>query len=148
MNQEQPIPSVLAIENVSEEITAAEPPVDVVLTADQIQKQMATVREQIHERSDEVVTSTKELADWRFYVRRHPWASVTAAAVIGYAIVPLKAKAGGRGSTREIKGKHGALRDNELKSVLFGAAKRAVVTHASKTLGDVFSGFFTADDAA
>ena len=60
---EQPIESSPAFDEPPEETTAAEPAAEVVLTADQIQEQMVTMRRQIHERSDEVATSTKELTD-------------------------------------------------------------------------------------
>ena len=145
---DQPIESFHSIGGPPEETTAAEPAVDVVLTADEILEQMATVRRQIHERSDEVVTSTKELTDWRFYVRRHPWASVIAAAVIGYAIVPGKTKSGAEDFAGDTDDPSAASRAEELTSALLGAVTRAAVAHVSRTLGDVFSGFFTADDGA
>ena len=114
------------------------------MTADEIQEQMATMRRQIHERSDEVVTSTKELTDWLFYVRRYPWVSVTAAAVIGYAIVPgLATTTNGdpddRGEASEA---------DDLKSMLAGIAKRAAMAHLSRTMGDAVAGFFVPDDEA
>ena len=145
---EQPIESSPAFDEPPEEITAAESAAEEVLTADEIQEQMVTMRRQIHERSDEVATQTKELTDWRFYVRRHPWASVTAAAVIGYAIVPGRSKSGADDFPGDTDDPSAASRTEELRSVLVGAAKRAAVAHVSRALGDVFGGFFTADDEA
>ena len=114
------------------------------MTADEIQEQMATTRRQIHERSDEVVTQTKELSDWRFYVRRHPWVSVTAAAVIGFAIVPGRAKT--TDGDPDDQGEDSKV--DVLRSMVSATAKRAAMAHLSRTLGDVFGGFFTADDEA
>ena len=117
---------------------------EVVLTADEIQEQMATTRRQIHERSDDVLIQTKELTDWRFYVRRHPWVSVTAAAVIGYAIVPGRAT-----TTNGDPNDQGEdSKADVLKAMLAGFAKRAAMAHLSRALGDVFGGFFNADDEA
>jgi len=145
---ELPIESSPSIDGPPEEITAVESAAEVVLTADEIQEQMATKRRRIHEHSDEVVTRTKELTDWRFYVRRHPWVSVTAAAVIGYVIVPGRTKSGREDFTGDMDGPPAVSKAEELKLVLVGAAKRAAVAHVSRTLGDVFGGFFTADDEA
>jgi len=141
---DQPIEPSPSVDVPSEATTAAEPAAEVVLTADEIKEQMATTRRQIHERSDEVLTSTKELTDWRFHVRRHPWVSVTAAAVIGYAIVP--------GRTQTTDGDPDDQSDDSkadvLRSMLAATAKRAAMAHLSRTLGDVFGGFFTAGDEA
>ena len=141
---DQPIESSPAIDELSVEITAAEPAAEVVMTADEIQEQMATTRRQIHDRSDEVVTQTKELSDWRFYVRRHPWVSVTAAAVIGFAIVPGRAKT--TDGDPDDQGEDSKV--DVLRSMVSATAKRAAMAHLSRTLGDVFGGFFTADDEA
>ena len=146
VKQEQPIGSIPAIDEPPDEIIAVEPGPDEVMTAGEIRERMATVRQQIHDRSDQVVTQTKELSDWRFYVRRHPWASVTAAAVIGYAIVPGRPKTGEEGSISDIDDPSAASGADELKSVLLGAAKRAAVAHVSRALGDLVSGFCIAND--
>ena len=139
---DQPIESSPSVDGPPEVTTAAEPAAEVVLTADEIQEQMATTRRQIHERSDEVATSTKELTDWRFYVKRYPWVSVTAAAVIGYAIVPGRTK-----TTDDDPDDHSdKSKADVLRSMLAATAKRAAMTHLSRTLGDVFGGFSTADD--
>ena len=148
MNQEQPIGSIPAIDQPLKESTVAEPGAPAVMTGDEIRERMAAVRQQIHERSDEVETRTKELSDWRFYVRRHPWASVTSAAVIGYAIVPGRTKSAAEDSAGDIDDPSAVSRADELRSVLVGAAKRATVAHVSRALSDLVSGFFTAEDEA
>ena len=148
MKQEQPIESIPAIDEPPDEIIALEPGPDAVMTPGEIRERMAATRQQIHDRSDQVVTQTKELSNWRFYVRRHPWASVTAVAVIGYAIVPGRPKTGEEGSTSDIDDPSAASGADELKSVLVGVVKRAAVAHVSRALGDLVSGFFIADDEA
>ena len=39
---------------------------------------------------DHLVSSARDLTDWRHYVRSFPWLSVTAAAAIGYLVVPRR----------------------------------------------------------
>jgi len=141
---DQPIEPSPSVDGLPEATAAAEPTAEVVLTADEIQEQMATTRRQIHERSDEVVAQTQELSDWRFYVKRYPWVSVTAAAVVGYAIVPGRTKtAGGDPDDQSDESKA-----DVLMSMVAATAKRAAMAHLSRTLGDVFGGFFAADDGA
>ncbi len=141
---DQSIESSPSVDGPPEVTTAAEPAAEVVLTADEIQEQMATTRRQIHERSDEVVTQTKELSDWRFYVKRYPWVSVTTAAVIGYAIVPGRTKTTGGDPDDQSEDSN----TDVLRSMLAATAKRAAMAHLSRTLGGVLGGFFTADDEA
>ena len=90
------------------------------------------------------MTQTKELSDWRFYVKRYPWVSVTAAAVIGYAIVPGRAKT--TDGDPDDQGEDSKV--DVLRSMVSATAKRAAMAHLSRTLGDVFGGFTTADDEA
>ena len=141
---DQPIESSPSVDGPPEATSAAEPAAEEVLTADEIKEQMAITRRQIHERSDEVVTQTKELSDWRFYVKRYPWVSVTAAAVIGYAIVPGRTKT--TGGDPDDQGEDS--KANVLRSMFAATAKRAAMAHLSRTLGDVFGGFITTDDGA
>lgn len=145
---DQPIESHAALDGSPEATAAAEPAAEVVLTADEIKEQMATTRRRIHKHSDKVVTQTKELSDWRFYVKRYPWVSVTAAAVIGYAIVPGRNETGAEDVAVDVDEFQAPSRAEELKSVLAGAAKRAAMAHLRKSLGEAFIGFFTTDDEA
>ena len=69
---------------------------------------------------------------------------MTAAAVIGYVIVPRRHEA----PDPELDDQPVETRENHLKSIITGAVKRAVVAQASRALGDVVNGFFTADDEA
>lgn len=107
---------------------------------------MATVRRQIQKHSDEVVIQTRTLSDWRTYIRRYPWASVAAAAVIGYAIVPRRTKASSDSDFDDYPDDQPQA--NHLKEVVTGAVKRAAVAQASRALGGVVNGFFTTEDEA
>jgi hypothetical protein len=107
---------------------------------------MAIIRLRIDEQSDEVVAQVSALSDWRSYVRRYPWAAVGAAAVLGYVLVPSRAKPDAEGSTRDAKKHPAAFTTDELRSVLIGAARKAATAYASKTLGSVVNSFVAADD--
>ena len=58
--------------------------------ADEIRRQMAKIRRELHEDVREVVAGAEAVTDWRRYVRMYPWASVGAALAIGYLIVPKR----------------------------------------------------------
>jgi len=124
------------------------PHAKVVLTGEEIRERMAIIRLQIDERRDEMVGQVTALSDWRSYVRRHPWVSVTAAAALGYVLVPSRKIPGAEDSTRDVNRQPAAFTTDELRSVLIGAAKRAATAYASKSLGAVVASFLAADDTA
>jgi hypothetical protein len=119
-----------------------------VLEADEIRERMALIRQRIDEQSDEVVAQVSELSDWRSYVRRHPWVSVGAAAVLGYVLVPSKKKPGAEDPTEDAKKQPAIFTTDELRSVLIGAARKAATAYASKTVASVVNSFVAADDQA
>ena len=116
------------------------------LTGDEIRERMAMIRLRIDEQSDEVVAQVNALSDWRSYVRRYPWAAVGAAAVLGYVLVPSRAKPDTEGATRDDKKHPAAFTTDELRSVLIGVAKKAATAYASKAFGGVVNSFVAADD--
>jgi hypothetical protein len=61
--------------------------------ADEIQRQMAELRIDLHRDVEGIVDSARALADWRYYVRKYPWVCLGGAAVLGYLIVPGRLKA-------------------------------------------------------
>ena len=58
--------------------------------SDAIRRQMASIRRELDEDVGAVVEQAKELTDWRNFVKRHPFLSVTAVAAIGYLVVPQR----------------------------------------------------------
>ncbi len=58
------------------------------LSAEQIREEMARVRRELNLNYGEVVENARDMADWRYYVRRYPWASLGVAAALGYLAVP------------------------------------------------------------
>jgi hypothetical protein len=56
--------------------------------AEDIQRQMRSVRSHLSADVNELVENARDMADWRYYVRRYPWASVAAAAAVGFLLVP------------------------------------------------------------
>lgn len=59
-------------------------------TANEIQRQMDAVRQDIDEDVEELVEEAKSFFDWRDYVRAQPLAAVGIAAVVGYALIPKR----------------------------------------------------------
>lgn len=60
---------------------------------------MREIRDELQSDVDGVVDRAGELADWRYYVRKHPWASVAVAAAVGYWLVPKGSSGGKRGTS-------------------------------------------------
>jgi hypothetical protein len=55
-----------------------------------IQRQMALVRHELHHDVRVAVKSAQSLTDWRSLVRTHPWVTLATAAAAGYLIVPKR----------------------------------------------------------
>jgi hypothetical protein len=60
--------------------------------AEEIRRAMAEVRRDVDANSAEVFNHAREMADWRYHVRKYPKLSLAAAAAIGYLLVPAKRK--------------------------------------------------------
>lgn len=58
--------------------------------SEEIRNEMARVRRELDENVVAVVQQAKELADWRNFVRRHPLLTVSAAAAVGFLVVPKR----------------------------------------------------------
>ncbi|MFO0960167.1 MAG: hypothetical protein U0800_22470 [Isosphaeraceae bacterium] len=58
--------------------------------ADDIRRQMAQIRSQLHQDMTGVVESATSVADWRSYVRERPWLSLGLAFAAGYVVVPRR----------------------------------------------------------
>jgi len=59
---------------------------------DDIRRQMAQIRRELHEDIQGVVAGAEAVTDWRRYVRLYPWPCVAAAFVLGYLVVPRRHK--------------------------------------------------------
>ena len=58
--------------------------------SDMIRQQMASIRRELDADVDAVVGQVRELTDWRNFVKRYPFLSITAAMAIGYMLVPQR----------------------------------------------------------
>ena len=54
---------------------------------------MAQIRRDLHADVQGVVQGAEAATDWRRYIRDYPWASLGAALVVGYMVVPRKQQA-------------------------------------------------------
>jgi hypothetical protein len=55
-----------------------------------IRRRMAQIRRDLHEDVKGVVEGAEAATDWRRFIRNYPWATMGAAIVVGYLIVPRK----------------------------------------------------------
>ncbi len=60
------------------------------LTADGIRERMARIRTRARGKADQLGAETRQFLDWKHYVRLYPWATVAAAAAVGYFVVPRR----------------------------------------------------------
>jgi hypothetical protein len=58
--------------------------------ADEIRRQMAQIRRELHQDVRGVVVQAEAVADWRRYIRMYPLASLGMAFAIGYLVVPRR----------------------------------------------------------
>ncbi len=58
--------------------------------ADDVRRQMAQVRRELHEDMQMVVAGAESAGDWHHYVQRYPWIALGLAAAVGYFVVPRK----------------------------------------------------------
>lgn len=59
-------------------------------STDTIRHRMQQVRCDLGNDVGEIVESTREMTDWRAYVRRYPWVCLGLAALVGYAVMPKR----------------------------------------------------------
>jgi hypothetical protein len=57
---------------------------------DNIRRQMAQIRRELHEDMQNVVAGAEAVTDWRRYVKLYPWACVGLAFTLGFLIVPRR----------------------------------------------------------
>lgn len=57
---------------------------------DEIRRQMAQIRRELHEDVRGVVATAEAAADWRRYLTAYPWVSLGTAFAIGYLVVPRR----------------------------------------------------------
>ena len=60
--------------------------------ADEIRRQMAAIRHDLHRDVRDVVNTAERVADWGRYVGKYPWLSLGMACGAGYFLVPRRRK--------------------------------------------------------
>jgi hypothetical protein len=58
--------------------------------SEKIREHMALIRSELHADVGAVVENARELTNWRGFVKRHPILSVSAAAALGFLVVPRR----------------------------------------------------------
>ncbi|MFG0295580.1 MAG: hypothetical protein ACF8PG_06705 [Maioricimonas sp. JB045] len=59
-------------------------------SAYEIRNRMERIRTRLDGDVDGLMTNAQRLADWRYYVRAYPWASLAVVAAVGYFAVPRR----------------------------------------------------------
>lgn len=59
-------------------------------TAEDLRRQMRQVRRDLGAGVEEIVDQAKTLTDWQHYVKSYPMACLSAAAILGYLLVPAR----------------------------------------------------------
>ncbi len=62
---------------------------DVPSSAEEIQRQMQSVRSSLRADVKELVENARDMTDWHYYVRRYPLASMAVAATVGFTLTSL-----------------------------------------------------------
>src|SRR5262245_22564765 len=60
--------------------------------AERIRRQMQAIRQDMEGGVKGVVEGARQLSDWRYYVRQHPWACVAGAIALGFIAAPMRRK--------------------------------------------------------
>jgi hypothetical protein len=55
-----------------------------------IQRQMAQIRNQMHQEVQGAMRGAQSLTDWQGRIKSHPWVSLSVATALGYLIVPRR----------------------------------------------------------
>lgn len=55
-----------------------------------IQQRMAEIRAEGRDQASAVIEHSRQLTDWRYYVKRYPWACLGIAAAVGFLVVPRR----------------------------------------------------------
>ena len=61
-------------------------------TVREVRDEMAALRNEVSTDVSGVLGSARELADWRYYVRRFPWQCLSVATLAGFWLVPRRAE--------------------------------------------------------
>ena len=100
--------------------------------AERIRRQMQDVRQEMGRDVHEVVERAKELSDWRYYVRKHPWACMGSALALGFLAMPgRKIPVGGPDMQHLVN----QLKKHGLSVAAGGAAPGGLVTRALAIAG-------------
>jgi len=64
-----------------------------VSDVDDLRRQMALIRREMHTNVSNVVSDVEEAMDWRSVIRNHPYIALGAGLAVGYLVVPRRKKA-------------------------------------------------------
>lgn len=100
-----------------------------------IERKMRKVRREIEQDAGQLVASTRELTDWRRYVRAHPWLCLGGAAALGMLLVPGRSVASKDASPVATATAAGA--GGTLLGLIGRTVGRTALTVATRTAADL-----------
>ena len=100
--------------------------------AKQIRQQMRAVRRELQDDVKDVVLQSRNLTDWRHFVRSHPWLLMAAGVGLGYVLVPVRSSVG-VSTTCGVAGRMVA----SLVNSVAGTAVRGVVSYTTERLAEM-----------
>lgn len=103
--------------------------------ADAIRREMTQIRSDIRENVTEIVGTARSMTDWRYYVRRHPWALLAAGGAVGYLIVPRRREPARSPAAPASPGAPGGKPPRGLPEKLLLAAADALARHTVAYVG-------------
>ena len=124
------------------------------LPADDIQRRMGEIRKHLHRGAERLADDVRNLTDWRYHVRRHPWATLGLSAAVGFLLMPRR----NRRASPDMETLADLAHDGRLVlqpepqkvkqagllamgfSLLGSVLLRAGVAHASRRLGTILEG--------
>jgi len=59
-------------------------------SADELRREMRTIRRELGENVEELVENAERLMDWHYYWQRYPWACIGGACLLGYFVIPSR----------------------------------------------------------
>lgn len=109
-----------------------------------IRKRMQMIRNDLPYAMDDVRDDIRQLADWKYYVRRFPLATVGAAALAAYALVPSKSTSHSHRKSSDNSGETEVAESSFFGGLIGAAATMALRTGAQIALRQATSVIFPA----
>ena len=97
---------------------------------DDIRRQMAQIRRELHEDVQGVVAGAEAVTDWRRYIRLYPWAAAGLALGVGFLIAPRRRRKSVAAQVAEAMPEHLKAAVQQVRQEVGAPARPVVITEA------------------